>query len=154
MVILRTSEPPSPTRAPAFCQRLILHVFILPPSGGGSGLQTGSTLRVLLAGRPGCVRILLIALSLRHTWVPSPGAAVSVAGGLAPPVPGHGAGQHPGQQHLPQESGPEWEQHGGHRRQDAEQGSSDQHHTPVTGAAITAIHLLMVLEMYPLEMYL
>lgn len=61
----------------------------------------------------------------------SPGPAVSVPDRLTPALPGHRAGQRPGQQHLPEKSGPEREQHGRHRSQDAEQSPADQHHAKV-----------------------
>jgi len=88
------------------------------------------------------IRMVLISLSLSPSFLSpprcggaapswSPGAAVSVAGRLAAALAGRRAGQHAGQQHLPEEGGPERELHGGHRRQDAEQGSADQHHPQV-----------------------
>lgn len=66
------------------------------------------------------------------THAPSfPGPAVSVSNGLTFALSRHRAGQRSGQQHLPEKSGPEREQHGWHWCQDAEQSPADQHHTQV-----------------------
>lgn len=61
----------------------------------------------------------------------SPGLAVSLSVWLSAALSRHGAGQRSGQQHLPEKSGPQWEQHGRHRSQDAQQSPADQHHTQV-----------------------
>lgn len=79
--------------------------------------------------------VLFIPESNTHpssTFV-SPVPAVSLPEWVTPTLQGHRAGQCPGQQHLPEKGGPEREQHGRHRSQDAEQSPADQHHAQVRG---------------------
>lgn len=56
--------------------------------------------------------VLSFCLFFGGGFLPPPGPAVFVPDGLTAALPGNHPGQRPGQQHLPEEGGPEREQHG------------------------------------------
>lgn len=68
---------------------------------------------------------------------PSTASAVLVPGRLKTQGWGHHHHQCLGQQHLPDQSGHQWEWHGGHGSEDAGQGSTDQHQTQVGTTGLT-----------------
>lgn len=71
--------------------------------------------------------------ALMRLVVPSTASAVLVPGRLETEDRGHHHHQCPGEQHLPDQSGHQWERHGRHGSQDAGQGAADQHQAQVRG---------------------
>lgn len=62
---------------------------------------------------------------------PPTASAVLVPGRLETQDRGHHHHQCPGKQHLPDQSGHQWERHGGHGGEDAGQSAADQHQAQV-----------------------